>query len=65
MPQIEPPDPKALPLLRVIVDAIKAGRFREGDPSTASAALAAEGAMAAMRESANAGDREPAARASR
>ena len=35
MPEIEPPDEKAQPLLRLIVEAIKSGRVREGDPKTA------------------------------
>ena len=34
MPGIEPPDPKAQPLLRLIVEAIDRGRIREGDPRT-------------------------------
>jgi uncharacterized protein (DUF433 family) len=34
MPQIEPPDPKAQALLRVIVDAIAAGRIQQGKPGT-------------------------------
>jgi Protein of unknown function (DUF433) len=34
MPEIAPPDQKAQPLLRLIVDAIKAGRIRAGTPDT-------------------------------
>lgn len=34
MPGIVPPDPKAQPLLRLIVGAIKSGRIREDDPAT-------------------------------
>jgi hypothetical protein len=34
MPEIEQPGPKAQALLRIIVDAISAGRIREGEPET-------------------------------
>jgi hypothetical protein len=34
MTEIQPPVPKAQPLLRVIVEAIGRGRVREGDPKT-------------------------------
>src|SRR4051812_30973245 len=34
MPRIAPPDSKALPLLRVIVEAIRSGRIREDESRT-------------------------------
>src|SRR6266853_4417741 len=34
MPEIEPPNLKAQPLLRLIVEAIDRGRIREGNPTT-------------------------------
>lgn len=34
MPDIEPPEPKAQPLLRLVIRAIESGQFHEGDPST-------------------------------